>query len=78
MAKLGVAVLLVFLAAASYFAYGLWTSVGPAELPTGLYVALGLGTLFSLLVGCGLMALVFYSSRAGYDDAASHNDNSEA
>ena len=26
--------------------------------------------VFSLIVGCGLMALVFYSSRRGYDDAA--------
>jgi hypothetical protein len=26
------------------------------------------GVAFSLLVGCGLMALVFYSSRYGYDD----------
>ena len=32
--------------------------------------------MFSLLVGGGLMGLVFYSARAGYDDRASHNDNS--
>ena len=31
---------------------------------------MGLGIVFSLIVGCGLMALVFYSSRHGYDDAA--------
>jgi hypothetical protein len=75
MAKLGIFVLLVFLAAAIYFAYGLWTSVGPANLPPSLYVALALGTLFSLIVGCGLMALVFYSSRAGYDERAGHADD---
>lgn len=33
-----------------------------------LWIALGLGTVLSLLVGGGLMALVFYSSRHGYDD----------
>ena len=33
-----------------------------------LWIALGLGTVFSLLVGGGLMALVFYSARHGYDD----------
>jgi hypothetical protein len=27
-----------------------------------------LGVLFSLVVGCGLVALAFYSSRGGYDD----------
>jgi hypothetical protein len=27
-----------------------------------------LGVVFSLVVGCGLMALLFYSSRHGYDE----------
>jgi len=27
-----------------------------------------LGIVFSLVIGCGLMALMFYSSRRGYDD----------
>ena len=27
-----------------------------------------LGVVLSLVVGCGLMALVFYSSRHGYDE----------
>jgi hypothetical protein len=45
------------------------TSIGGAfEMPIGGYIALGLGMVFSLIVGVGLMALVFYSSRAGYDD----------
>ena len=34
------------------------------------WIALGLGTFFSLLIGCGLMALMFYSNRSGHDDAA--------
>lgn len=42
------------------------------------WIALGLGTFFSLAVGGGLMALVFYSARKGYDDRievdASHED----
>lgn len=32
------------------------------------WIALGLGTALTLLVGGGLMALVFYSARKGYDD----------
>ena len=32
------------------------------------YIALGLGVFFSILIGCGLMALIFYSHRRGYDD----------
>ena len=30
-------------------------------------IAMWLGIVFSLAVGCGLMALLFYSSRHGYD-----------
>jgi len=34
------------------------------------WIALGLGTFFSLFIGCGLMALMFFSSRSGHDEAA--------
>ena len=34
------------------------------------WTALGLGIFFSLLIGCGLMALMFFSHRSGHDDAA--------
>jgi hypothetical protein len=37
-------------------------------MPASLYVAMALGVFFSLVVGCGLMALLFYSARHGYDD----------
>ena len=41
-------------------------------MPIYGYVAIAGGVLFSLLVGGGLMALVFYSSRHGYDEG--HGD----
>ena len=44
-----------------------WNSVDVAMSVHG-YVAMFLGIFFSLAVGCGLMALVFYSSRRGYDE----------
>ena len=34
------------------------------------WIALGLGTFFSIVIGCGLMALMFISSRSGHDEAA--------
>ncbi|WP_438278997.1 hypothetical protein [Nitrobacter sp.] len=34
------------------------------------WIALGFGGLFTLVVGCGLIGLLFYSSRHGYDDEA--------
>ena len=62
--------LLALLAGAVWFAASAWIRLeGPAVSAEG-YLALGFGILFSLVVGCGLMALMFYSSRHGYDDQA--------
>jgi hypothetical protein len=33
-------------------------------------IAMILGVLFTIVIGAGLMGLIFYSSRRGYDDAA--------
>jgi hypothetical protein len=63
-------VLLSLLVAACVFAYVGWTSESGFVVPTAGFVALTLGVLFSLVVGVGLMALVFYSSRKGYDEPA--------
>ena len=70
MAKLAIVVLLALLCASLWWAIGVWTAVDTEPMPPELYVALTLGVLFSLVVGCGLMALMFYSSRRGYDDRA--------
>jgi hypothetical protein len=64
-----VAVLMAILAGAIAFAYKGLTVHSDLTMPVTGDIALGLGVLFSLLFGIGLMALVFYSSRAGYDDA---------
>jgi hypothetical protein len=45
-----------------------WNAASGAPMPTTGYVAMTLGVVFSLIVGCGLMALLFYSSRHGYDE----------
>ena len=67
--------LMGLLGASLFYAYGIWTALGAADMPTWMYVAMAGGVVFSLLVGGGLMGLVFYSSRAGYDDEAARNDN---
>lgn len=71
---LAVFTLLVFLGASLYYAFGLWIAAGEADMPGELYFAMALGVVFSLIVGCGLMALMFYSSRRGYDERASGHD----
>ena len=60
--------LLAMLGAAGWFAARTWLSVSGPPMPAAGYVAMTLGVVFSLVVGCGLMALVFYSSRHGYDE----------
>jgi len=66
--------LMALLAASLYYAYGIWTTLGAADLPGWMYAAMAGGVIFSLLVGGLLMGLVFYSNRAGYDDEAARND----
>ncbi len=64
------AALLGLLAASVWWAYSFWTSFETEPLPAELWLALIGGVVFSILIGGGLMALLFYSSRAGYDDRA--------
>ena len=56
------------LAVAVWFAGSAFVHFGGEPIPVYGYVAIAGGVVFSLLVGGGLMALVFYSSRHGYDD----------
>src|SRR5262245_22519045 len=60
--------LLLVLVATDFVAYLGWTPEDGVEVSTAGYVGMAAGVLFSLIVGCGLMALIFYSSRSGYDE----------
>jgi hypothetical protein len=53
-----------------HVAYVGWNLTDVAMPLTG-YVAMGLGILFSLVLGVGLMGLMFYSHRHGYDEPPS-------
>jgi len=68
---LGLIGLFGLLALAIWFAASSFIHIGGDEIPFYGYVAIAGGVLVSLLVGGGLMALVFYSSRHGYDDDVS-------
>ena len=62
-----IAALLLLLGAAGFIAYrGL--TVGNVDVPISAYLAMAFGVVFSLIVGVGLMGLIFYSSRKGYDE----------
>ncbi len=64
--------LFALLAAAVWFAGSSWVHLGGGEIPpipVWGWVASAGGILFSLGIGVGLMALMFYSSRHGYDES---------
>ncbi len=68
-----IAALIVILALSVYGVAEAWRGIG---LDIGMHgwIALTLGVGLSLALGVGLMSLVFYSARRGYDD---HQDPSK-
>jgi hypothetical protein len=66
--KLIIGALLLLLAASVWVAYEGLALHPEFSLPPEGYVFMAVGIVFSLIVGCGLMLLVFFSSRRGYDE----------
>jgi hypothetical protein len=60
--------LIAILAAALWYAASAWVAISGPPMPAVGYIAMTFGIVISLIVGCGLMALLFYSSRHGYDE----------
>ena len=60
----------VVLAIVALASYQLWVEMGVIALGFHGWAAMILGALGSILLGCGLMALSFYSSRSGHDEKA--------
>ena len=61
------AVLAAILAAATWYCVAVWRAI-----PMPLYdnIIMGVAAILALVAGCGLIALVFYSHRKGYDAPA--------
>jgi hypothetical protein len=66
-----IAILLGLLAATVWYGVSVWSAT--SAMPTYAHVAMALGTVVAIAVGCGLIALMYYSQRHGYDDAV-HRD----
>ena len=62
-----IAALLGLLGLALWVAYRQWILVD-VDVPVWAWMSMAFGALLSILVGGGLMALIFYSSRKGYDE----------
>jgi hypothetical protein len=72
---LTVAVLVALLALSAGVAFWAWREIGEVEMSGHGLAALALGALLTFALGAGLMALVFFSSRRGYDDRAHQPDD---
>jgi uncharacterized membrane protein len=55
-----------------------WQEVGEVEIGPHGWIAIALGAALIFLVGAGLMALMFFSARRGYDERAHEADRSHA
>ncbi len=73
-----IAVLVALLVGVGILAVSAWTSTSGVVISKEGWIALSLGTFFSLVVGCGLITLVFYSSRHGYDGAVNEFSQEQA
>ena len=73
----GLIVLLLFslLAASAGAAFWAWHEIGHADISMHGWIALGLGAGLTILVGVGLMTLLFLSRRHGYDERAYRGDD---
>jgi uncharacterized integral membrane protein len=66
---------LVLIVIALWAADVAWSQV-QVDLPAWAWLTIGLGTVMCFVVGGGLMGLIFYSSRQGYDEPP-HIDRSD-
>ena len=71
---LTVIVLLSLLGAAVAVSLWSWHELHAVEIGRHGLIALALGAVVTFVVGAGLMALVFFSSRRGYDERAHDAD----
>ncbi len=65
----------VILALSLSFAAYLWWEMSEVEISVNGLIALILGAVLSLAIGGGLMTLVFYSNKHGYDDHQNRPDD---
>ena len=62
-----IVILLGLLAWAAWYAFGAWNAMAGVHMSRLGWLFMALGIVVTFLVGAGLMALVFYSSRHDMD-----------
>ena len=66
--------LAALLGLAIYGAIEAWNALEDTAISVHGWIALGAGVLVTFALGAGLMFLVFYSNRQGYDDPDNRQD----
>ena len=51
-----------------------WTGMVDSDISRAGWVAMGFGAIFTIVLGVGLMSLVFISNRRGYDEPSRTDD----
>jgi hypothetical protein len=64
-----IASLMALLALTIWYTVHVWNAIEGPPMPTYGYVLAAAGVALSMLVGSGLIALMYFSSRHGYDEA---------
>ena len=68
---MAVDLLLALLIGVVVYGVRVWIEIDDTTMSTAGYVALAIGAVAATALGGGLMGLVFYSSRRGFDDGVS-------
>ena len=55
------------------FAINLWLQMSDVQISYNGLIAIFVGAFFTILLGAGLMSLVFFSARHGFDDQVDHD-----
>ena len=57
----------------TFFAINLWLQMSDVQISYNGLVAIFAGAFFTILLGAGLMSLVFFSARHGFDEQVDHD-----
>ena len=57
----------------TFFAINLWLQMSDVQISYNGLVAIFAGSFFTILLGAGLMSLVFFSARHGFDEQVDHD-----
>ena len=55
------------------FAINLWLQMSDVQISRNGLIAIFAGAFFTILLGAGLMSLVFFSARYGFDEQVDHD-----